>query len=75
MNGQVASVATVLVRVKLTRPLSVEWGRRRWVGVIRRRILGQGRGMFPGVRIGGFCGSTLKTQTSTAPAIKNVSAH
>ena len=50
-NERVAIVATVLVRVKLPRRPRVERGRRRWVGGIRRRILGQFRLILPGVII------------------------
>ena len=72
-----ASVATVVVvGVKLPRRPRVKRGRRRWVGVIRRRILGQGRTILPGVILClGVYDSTLKTQTTLAAAIKNVSAH
>ncbi len=74
-NGRVASVATVVVvGVKLLRKPRVERGRMRWVGVIRRRVPSHGLGLLPGVLIMGTCTSTLKTQTSTAAATKNVSA-
>ena len=71
-----ASVATVLLRVKLPRPPRAELGRRRWVGVLRRRILGQRRAILPGVILfTRVCASTLKTQTGPAAALINVSAH
>ena len=71
-----AIVATVVVvGVKLPRPPRVERGRRRWVGGIRRRLLGHGRTFLPGVFIGlGSCASTPTTQTTPAAAMKNVSA-
>jgi hypothetical protein len=83
----VAIVATVVVvGVKLPRRPRVKRGRRRWVWVIRRRILGHGItiGFLPGVFLrlldtnililGTCCGSTPTTQTSPAAAITNVSA-
>ena len=48
---RVEIVATVVVKVKLTRPSHVEQGRRRWVGVIRRRRLRHIRAILPGVII------------------------
>ena len=71
-----AIVATVVVvGVNLPRPPRVERGRRRWVGVMRRRVLCQGRTFLPGVFIGlGSCASTPTTQTTPAVATKNVSA-
>jgi len=70
-------VATVVVvGVKLPRRPRVERGRRRWGGVIRRRILIHGRMFLPGVLFGlGIFPSTPTTQTTPAAAIKNVSAH
>ena len=72
-KSQVAGVATVatvvMVGLKLPRPPRAEWGRRWWVGVIRRRVLSQSRTGLPGVillLLGRSCTSTLKTQTSTA---------
>ena len=72
-----ASVATVVVvGVKLPRRPRVERGRRRWVGVIRRRILSHGgRAILLGVLIIlGPCSSTPTTQITPAAAITNVSA-
>ena len=76
-NARVACVATVVVlAVTLPRPPRVERGRRRWVGVIRRRILCHRRTLLPGVLLLllGPCTSTPTTQTSPA-APENVSAH
>jgi len=75
-NGRVASVVTVVVvGVKLPRPPRVKRGRRRWVGMTRRRSLCHGRTILTGVFIMGACFSTLKTQTTPATAIINVYAH
>ena len=71
------SVATVVVvGVKLLRRPRVERGRRRWVGVIRRRLLSHCRTILPGVIImlGTPYTSTLKTQTTPVPPNENVSA-
>ena len=77
-NARVASVATVVVvGVKLPRPPRVERGRRRWVGLIRRRLPGHGLTFLPGVLHIPACTSidTPVTQTSPAAASSNVSAH
>jgi hypothetical protein len=72
----VAIVATVVVvGVKLPRRPRVKRGRRRSVGVIRRRRLLMRRTGLPGVHIGlGPCSSTPTTQTTPAAALSNVSA-
>jgi len=73
----VASVATVVVvGVKLPRPPRVERGRRRSVGVIRRRRLCHGRASLPGVIMLGSCTSTLIVTTLVyAATAVLVSAH
>ena len=76
-NVQVVSVATVVVvGVTLPRLSRVERGRRRWVGLIRRRILRHLRTFLPSVLLVlTTCTSTLVTQTMPAAAITDVSAH